>query len=70
MLHNYLKISLRNLKRQKAYTLINVLGLALGFACAILIFSFVKYHLGFDAFHSKKDRIYRIVTEDHMEKVY
>ena len=70
MLNNYLKIALRNLKRQKVYTLINVLGLALGFACAILIFSFVKYHLGFDTFHSKKDRIYRIVTEDHMEKVF
>lgn len=70
MLRNYLKIALRNLQRRKAYTLINVLGLALGFASAILIFSFVKYHLSFDTFHSKKDRIYRIVTEDHMEKVY
>lgn len=70
MLKNYLKIALRNLKRRKVYTLINVLGLALGFACAILIISFVKYHLGFDAFHTKKDRIYRIVTEDHMEKVF
>lgn len=70
MLKNYLKIALRNLRRRKAYTLINVLGLALGFACAILIFSFVKYHLSFDTFHSKKDRIYRIVTEDHMETVF
>lgn len=70
MLKNYLKIALRNLKRRKAYSFINVLGLALGFACAILIFSFVKYHLSFDAFHSKRDRIYRIVTEDHMEKIF
>jgi ABC-type antimicrobial peptide transport system permease subunit len=70
MLRNYLKIALRNLRRRKAYTLINILGLALGFASAILIFSFVKYHLSFDTFHSKKDRIYRIVTEDHMEKVF
>ncbi len=70
MLRNYFKIALRNLQRRKAYTLINVLGLSLGFASAILIFSFVKYHLSFDAFHSKKDRIYRIVTEDHMEKVF
>ncbi|GAA3954409.1 FtsX-like permease family protein [Chitinophaga oryziterrae] len=70
MLYNYLKIALRNLKRKRAYTLINIVGLALGFACAILIFSFVKYHLSFDTFHSKKDRIYRIVTEDHMEKVF
>jgi len=70
MLRNYFKIALRNLQRRKAYTLINVLGLSLGFASAILIFSFVKYHLSFDTFHSKKDRIYRIVTEDHMEKVF
>lgn len=70
MLQNYLKIALRNLRRRKAYTLINVLGLALGFASAILIFSFVKFHLSFDTFHTKKDRIYRIITEDHMEKVY
>jgi ABC-type antimicrobial peptide transport system permease subunit len=70
MLKNYLKIALRNLQRRKAYTLINVLGLALGFACAILIFSFVKYHLSFDTFHSKKNRVYRIVTEDHMEQVF
>jgi len=70
MLRNYFKIALRNLQRRKAYTLINVLGLSLGLASAILIFSFVKYHLSFDTFHSKKDRIYRIVTEDHMEKVF
>jgi len=70
MLRNYFKIALRNLQRRKAYTLINVLGLSLGFASAILIFSFVKYHLSFDTFHAKKDRIYRIVTEDHMEKVF
>jgi len=70
MLRNYFKIALRNLQRRKAYTLINILGLSLGFASAILIFSFVKYHLSFDTFHSKKDRIYRIVTEDHMEKVF
>ncbi|WP_331995230.1 ABC transporter permease [Chitinophaga sp.] len=70
MLGNYFKIILRNLKRRKVYTLINILGLTLGFASAILIFSFVKYHLSFDTFHSKKDRVYRIVTEDHMEKVF
>jgi len=70
MLRNYFKIALRNLQRRKAYTLINVLGLSLGFASAILIFGFVKYHLSFDTFHAKKDRIYRIVTEDHMEKVF
>src|SRR3989337_1802378 len=69
MLRNYLKIALRNLERNKAYTLINVVCLALGITCAILIFTLVKYHLSFDTFHSKKDRIYRITTEWHQEGI-
>lgn len=69
MLKNYFKIAWRNLKRSKAYTLINVLGLGLGIACAILIFSLVKYHLSFDTFHSKADRIYQITTEWHLEEI-
>ena len=67
MLKNYFKIAYRNLKHSKVYTLINVLGLALSIACVILIFSMVKYHLSFDTYHSKKDRIYRITTEFHRE---
>lgn len=66
--HNFI-ISFRNLKRNKSYALINVLGLALGIACAILMFTLVKYHLSFDTFHTKADRIYRITTEFHMEGV-
>ena len=69
MLRNYFKIARRNVYRSKAYSLINVLGLALGIACAILIFSLVKYHLSFDTLHSKKDRIYRITTELHQEGI-
>jgi predicted permease len=69
MLRNYFKIARRNVYRNKAYSLINVLGLALGIACAILIFSLVKYHLSFDTLHSKKDRIYRITTELHQEGI-
>lgn len=45
MLRNFFKIAIRNLKRNKTYALINVLGLALGITCAILIFTLVKYHL-------------------------
>ncbi|WP_206614424.1 ABC transporter permease [Chitinophaga barathri] len=59
---NYLKIALRTLQRNKAYTLVNILGLTLGLACAILIFSLVKYHLSFDDFHPGKDRIYRVLS--------
>ena len=69
MLRNYFKIARRNLYRNKGYSVINVTGLGLGLACAILIFSIVKYHLSFDTFHAKKDRIYRITTEFHQDGV-
>src|SRR6478736_7638244 len=69
MLYNYLKISLRNLQRHTSYSIINILGLALGIACGLLIFSLVKHHLSFDDFHADSDRIYRIVTEQHRDQV-
>ena len=62
MLRNYLKIAYRTLLRYKAYTALNVLGLTLGLTCAILIFMMVKFHLSFDQYHSKADRIVRIVS--------
>jgi len=69
MFKNYLKISLRTLAKNKAYTLINVCGLALSLTCGILIFTLVSYHLSFDDFHKNSDRVYRIVTEQHRDNV-
>lgn len=69
MLKNYFKIAWRNLQRNKSYAAINIIGLSLGIACAILIFTIVSFHFSFDNFHSKKDRIYRVVTELHNEQI-
>ncbi|MEO6722237.1 MAG: ABC transporter permease [Ferruginibacter sp.] len=69
MFKNYFKIAWRNLKRNKAYALLNIVGLSLGIACSILIFVLVSYHLSFDTFHKNKDRVYRITTEWHAETV-
>ncbi len=69
MLQNYFKIAWRNLQRNKGYTFINIAGLALSIASALLIFILISYHLSFDTFHKNKDRIYRVVTEIHNENV-
>jgi len=59
MLKNYLKIALRNIRRQKLFSLINVFGLALGMACTILIYSFIESEISYDKFFENSDRIYR-----------
>lgn len=60
MFQEHFKVSYRNLRRQKGYTLINVLGLSLGIASAILLFLVVSYEKSFDSFHPNSARIYRI----------
>jgi ABC-type antimicrobial peptide transport system permease subunit len=69
MYKNYLKTGWRSIISKRHYTVINVSGLALGIACALLIFSLVSYHLTFDNFHAHSDRIYRFVTEEHRDQV-
>lgn len=58
MLKNYFKIAIRNLLRHRIYSLINVLGLALGIACTILIFLWVQDELSYDRFHENADNLY------------
>jgi len=60
MLKNYIKIALRHIKRYKAYSFINVIGLAIGMAMCILILLYVQHEFSYDNFHEFKDRIYRI----------
>jgi putative ABC transport system permease protein len=60
MLKNYLMITLRNIKKHKGYSFINIAGLAIGMACCILIFLYVWDELSFDRYHEHADRIYRL----------
>ncbi|MEQ9425947.1 MAG: FtsX-like permease family protein [Cyclobacteriaceae bacterium] len=62
MLKNYFITALRNLKRNKAYTILNVLGLALGVGCALVLFKVVTYELSYDSFQSNGNRIARLVN--------
>ena len=63
MLSNYLKIAIRNLMKNKLFTGLNLLGLALGIAVALLLLVFVKEELSFDRYHSNVDHIYRGIVE-------
>jgi putative ABC transport system permease protein len=54
------KITIRNFTRNKAYSIINILGLSIGIACVLIIFSWVKYELSFDKYQQYHDRIYRV----------
>ena len=65
MFGNYLKISIRNIRKHKGYSFINIAGLAIGMACCILIFLWVQDEISFDRFHENSDRIYRILSTDH-----
>lgn len=62
MFHNYIKITFRNILKQKGYTFINVFGLAVGMACCIFIFAYIIDELSFDRFHENADNIYRVNT--------
>ncbi len=61
MYENYLKVALRNLLKKKAYSAINIFGLGLGMACCMMILMYVEYERSFDNYHTKKDRIYRVI---------
>jgi putative ABC transport system permease protein len=61
MLLNYFKIAFRNLVKNKAYSFVNIFGLAIGIATCLVISLFVKDELIYDRFHEKADRIVRIV---------
>ncbi len=63
MFKNYFLVTVRNLKRNSTYSLLNIIGLAVGMTAFILIALYVQYELSFDKHFDKADRIYRVVRE-------
>jgi len=64
MIRNYLKTAFRIITRNKAYSFLNIIGLATGMAACLLILLYVQYELSFDRYHQKASQIYRIIKED------
>ncbi len=63
MFKNYLKTALRNLRKNKLYSLINIFGLAIGLTACLLIGVYITHELSYDRFHTKRDRIVRTTME-------
>lgn len=63
MLKNYFIVALRNFWRNKVFSLINIIGLAIGISASLVIFLIVNYDLTFDKFQQDRDRIFRVVSD-------
>lgn len=63
MFKNYLVIAFRNLRKHKGFSAINILGLAISMSVCLLIIALVKDQKSYDTFHSKSDRIYRVISD-------
>ena len=63
MFKNYFKLAIRNILRHKAYSFINIVGLATGMTCSILILLWVQNELSYDRFHANANQLYRITAQ-------
>ncbi len=70
MIKNYLLTAFRNLKKYKVYTLINILGLAVGLSAFVLILLYLQFELSYDKFHQDADQIYRVAVKSFQEGKY
>lgn len=66
MIENYIRIAVRNLVRNKTFTFINMLGLAIGLSASMLILIYINHELSYDKFFSDADRIYRVSVDGRM----
>ena len=63
MFRNYITVAIRHLNRQKGYSFINVMSLALGIACCLLILLYIRDELSYDRYYDRADRTYRVTAE-------
>ena len=69
IIRNYWNSAWRNLMKRKGFSFINIFGLAVGMASALLIFTYVAFEFSFDKMHSKSERIYRVQSTFHEGEV-
>ncbi|MEO6453399.1 MAG: ABC transporter permease, partial [Ginsengibacter sp.] len=67
MINNYFKLAFRNFIKRKGYSLLNIIGLAIGITCCLLIFQYVAYERSYDKFESKADQIVRLRLDSYHE---
>ncbi|MCU0348287.1 MAG: ABC transporter permease, partial [Saprospiraceae bacterium] len=71
MFQNHIKIAFRRLAKHKSFSLLNIMGLAVGVACSSLILLWAQDELNYDRFHEKADRIFQVMTNQHFnDKIY
>jgi putative ABC transport system permease protein len=63
MFKNYLLVTLRSVKKNRLFSLLNIIGLAIGMAAFILIILYVQFEFSYDRYHENADRIYRVIRE-------
>src|SRR6476469_10005253 len=67
MISSYLKIALRNLIKRKGYTILNVVGLAIGITCCLLIFQYVAFEKSYDTFEPQTNQIVRLRLDSYQQ---
>ena len=70
MFFNYIKVAIRNLSRNKVYSIVNISGLVIGLTCSILVIIYILQEMSYDQFHKNADNVYRLgkelVTSDNV----
>jgi putative ABC transport system permease protein len=67
MLKNHLRLAWRGLLKRKGYSVLNILGLAIGITCCLLIFHYVAYERSYDRFQANAGRIFRLRLDEYQE---